>query len=196
MTAPHAEEPRVTPLPPGEWPEEMGAALAPLRPAHSRHPLPSRAPGRPKGLNVLGLLARYPALAQAFNTFNSHVLFGTALSPRQRELLVLRVAAVRQSAYEWRQHVVLAGDVGLRAEEVARIGVGPSAPGWSALDGAMLRAVDELLAEATVSDATWAVLEAELDVEQLMDLVFTVGTYETLAMVLRAFRVPLDDDLV
>ena len=56
-----------------------------------------------------------PELAQAYHTFNGHVLFGTTLSTRQRELLVLRVAAVRQCAYEWNQHVVLAGDAGLTA---------------------------------------------------------------------------------
>ncbi len=62
---------------------------------------------------MLGMLARYPALAQAFNTFNGHILFATSLSPRQREMLVLRVAAVRQAIYEWKQHVVLAADAGL-----------------------------------------------------------------------------------
>ena len=187
---------RITPLPPGEWPDEMRAALAAIRPPNPRHPLPSREPGRPKGLNVLGMLARYPALAQAFNTFNGHILFATALSPRQRELLVLRVAAVRQAIYEWKQHVVLAADAGITPEEVTRVEEGPDAAGWSPLDAAMLRAVDELVRDAMVSDATWEVLAGELDVEQLMDLVFTVGAYDALAMAFRSFAIPLDDDLV
>ena len=59
----------------------------------------------------------------------------------------------------------------------------------------MVRAVDELVADALISDATWAVLAAELDVQQLMDLVFTVGAYDLLAMAFRSFGVPLDDDL-
>ncbi len=79
---------------------------------------PSRDPGRPKGLNALGTLAHHPELARAFHTFNGHILFATSLSPRQRELLVLRVAAVRRSVYEWRQHVLLAADAGITAEEV------------------------------------------------------------------------------
>lgn len=191
-----ADRPRITPLPPGEWPEEMRAALAAIRPANPRHPFPSRDPGRPKGLNVLGMLARHPALAQAFNTFNGHILFSTTLSPRQREMLVLRVAAVREAAYEWKQHVVLAADAGLTPKEVAWIEEGPSAPGWSPLDAALMSAVDELLRSATVTDATWEVLAAELDVEQLMDLVFTVGAYDALAMAFRSFGIPLDDDLV
>jgi alkylhydroperoxidase family enzyme len=173
----------------------MQDALAALRPPNPRHPFPSREPGRPKGLNALGTLAHHPELARAFNTFNGHILFASTLSPRQRELLVLRVAAVRDAAYEWRQHVVLASDAGITDEEVDRIAEGPDAPGWSAVDRAMVSAVDELLGDATVAPGTWETLSAELEVEQLMDLVFTVGAYDALAMVFRTFGVPLDDDL-
>lgn len=186
---------RIPPLPPGQWPEEMKGALAALRPPNPRHDMPRRE-GRPKGLNVLGTLAQHPELARAFHTFNGHVLFATTLSPRQRELLVLRVATVRRSAYEWAQHAVLAGDVGLSHNEVDRIAEGPEAPGWSPLDRAMLRAVDELVGEGEIADATWEALAAELDVRQLMDLVFTVGAYEILALALRSFGVELDADLL
>lgn len=187
--------PRIPPLPPGEWPPEMKDALAALRPANPRHPFPSRREGRPKGLNVLGTLAQHPELAKAFHTFNGYILFASTLSPRQRELLVLRVAAVRGSAYEWEQHAVLARDTGLEDDEVARIAEGPDAPGWPPLDAAMVRAVDELIGEGAIADATWTALAGELDEQQLMDLVFTVGAYEVLAMALRSFDVELDDDL-
>ena len=60
----------------------------------------------------------------------------------------------------------------------------------------MITAVDELLRDAMITDATWDVLAAELDVEQLMDLVFTVGAYDALAMAFRSFAIPLDDDLL
>ena len=32
--------PRIVPLPPDEWPAEMGEAIAALRPPNPRHPLP------------------------------------------------------------------------------------------------------------------------------------------------------------
>jgi len=59
----------------------------------------------------------------------------------------------------------------------------------------MLRAVDELVGDAKVADETWAVLAAALDEQQLMDLVFTVGAYDLLAMAMRSFAVELDADL-
>lgn len=188
--------PRLPPLAPAEWPGEMKEALAALLPAHPRHPLPPREPGRPKGLNALGTLARHPELTRAFHTFNGHVLFGSTLSPRQRELLVLRVAHRRRSDYEWAQHVRLAGDAGLSDGEIERIAEGPDAPGWDPLEGAMVRAADELVDDACITDATWAALAAGLGEHELMDLVFTVGAYDLLAMAFRSFGVELDADLV
>ena len=186
---------RIQPLLPEQWPDQMREALAALRPPDPRHPLPPRRDDRPKALNALGTVARHPQLARAFHTFNGHVLFGSTLSPRQRELLVLRVAAVRGSDYEWAQHAFLARDAGLGDDDIARIAVGPEASGWSSLHRAMVRAVDELVSDALISDSTWSALAGELDEQQLMDLVFTVGAYEVLAMAFRSFGVELDADL-
>lgn len=186
---------RLAPLPPGEWPAAMREALAALVPADARHPVPERRDDRPKGLNLLGVFAHHPALARAYNTFNGHVLFATTLTPRQRELLVLRVGALRGAEYEWVQHKVIATDLGMPDDEIARVAEGPDAPGWSSLDAALLRAVDELVADARIADGTYATLAAELDEQQLLDLVFTVGAYDLLSMVMRSFDIPLDGDL-
>jgi alkylhydroperoxidase family enzyme len=185
---------RVDPLPPREWPDQMREALAPLRPpdAASR---PTSDEGRPKGLNILGTLAHHPELARAYNVFNGHVLFGTTLTDRQRELLILRVAALRRSDYEWRQHVVLADDIGITGKEREAVLEGPGAPSWDERERALLRAVDDLVDGAVVSDEAWTVLSDWLTTEQLMDLVFTVGAYDLLAMAFGAFQIAVDDDL-
>ena len=51
------------------------------------------------------------------------------------------------------------------------------------------------MGDACLSDGTWTALAAELDTQQLMDVVFTVGAYDLLAMAFRTFGVELDDDL-
>jgi alkylhydroperoxidase family enzyme len=188
-------EPRIAPLPREEWTEEVGHAIAALLPPGAERPVRRRTGGS-KGHNVLGTLARHPQLMHAFHTFNGHILFNSTLSPRQRELLILRVAALREAEYEWEQHVVLAAEAGLDEEEIARIADGPEAPEWSATEAAMLWAVDELVSEAMVCTATWQKLACALDEHQLMDLVFTVGAYDLLAMAFRSFGVELDEDLV
>src|SRR4051794_462798 len=101
---------RIDPLPVREWPEAMRDALGALRPANPRHLFPSQDANRPKALNALGTFARHPELARAFNTFNGYVLFASTITPRQRELLVLRVAVLRNCEYERLQHEVLARD--------------------------------------------------------------------------------------
>lgn len=187
---------RIDPLPVRQWPPEMREAMAALRPPNPRHPYPVADDSRPKALNALGTLARHPALARAFHTLNGHLLYATTISPRQRELLVLRVAVLRDAEYERRQHEVVGKvDAGLTDDEIARVAEGPNAPGWSPLDRALLRSVDQLIQGGIVADATWAALSAELDTEQLMDVVFTVGAYETLAFAFRSFGVELDEDL-
>jgi alkylhydroperoxidase family enzyme len=173
----------------------MKDALAALNPPNPRHPFPPRDPSRPKGLNVLGTLAHHTDLATAYHTFNGHLLFATSLTTRQRELLILRVGHIRDAAYEWAQHVVIAGDVGISPEEIEQVKAGPGADGWTPFEAALLTAVDELVADARIGDATYATLAAELDTKQLMDVVFTVGAYDVLAMAMRTFDVELDDDL-
>lgn len=185
------ETPRLPPLPPREWSKAAGESLAPLLPPTGR---PKGGKG-PKGLNALGVLARYPEMALAYNTFSGQVMYGSTLSARHRELLVLRVAARRDAEYEWRQHVASAGDNGVDPDQVARVRVGPDAPEWSSVERALLRAVDELLDDACIGDDTWSTLAKTLDERALMDVVFTVGAYTVLAMALKSFGVPLDDDL-
>jgi alkylhydroperoxidase family enzyme len=186
--------PRITPVPRDEWNEEIGAAIAALLPAGAQRP-PRRKPGDTRGHNVLGTLARHPRLMHSYHVFNGHILFSSSLSPRQRELLILRVANRRDAEYEWVQHVILAAEAGLDDDEIQRAAEGPDASGWSTDDAALVRAVDELVDDARITDATWATLARTLDEHQLMDLVFTVGAYDLLAMAFRSFGVELDEDV-
>jgi len=156
----------------------------------------AKEPGAPRVANVLALLARYPALAKAFLTFNKHLLSSSTLPGRVRELVILRISWLRRAEYEWAQHAFLAEKrAGVPRQEIEAVKEGANASVWSPLEAAILRAVDELSADAFVSDATWEVLSAGLDQRQLMDLVFTVGAYDLLAMAFNTFGLELDPGL-
>jgi alkylhydroperoxidase family enzyme len=185
---------RIEPLPIADWPKEMRAALAALLPPEARHPRPTQE-NRPAAHNTLGTFAHHPALARAYFTFNGHVLLATTLTERQRELIIMRVAAVRTSGYEWAQHLFMARDAGLTDEEIGRIAYGPDAPFWSDLDAALLRAVDELISDGAISDRTWRTLRTDLDTRQLLDVIFTVNAYDGLARLFRSLDLELDDDI-
>ena len=124
---------------------------------------------------MMNSFAHHPDLAQAFFGFNGHMLYGTTLSLRQRELLVLRVAAVRESQYLWAHHIVYQADAGLTDYEISAIAFGPGAPFLDPLDRALLRGVDELIRDGTISDDNWAVLAEKLTTQQILDVIFTSG---------------------
>ena len=144
--------------------------------------------------NVFKVLAHHPKLLKRWTPFAGHVLGKQTLPFRDRELLILRIGWLNQAEYEWAQHVEIAKRAGITAEEIERVKRGPGA-GWSAHEGALIQAVDDLYENSVVSDQTWGTLAASLSIEQLMDLVFTVGQYNLVSWALNSFGVPLDDFL-
>lgn len=145
-------------------------------------------------LNIFRTLAHHPALMKRWLVFGNHVLAKSTLPPRERELVILRIGWLCRAGYEWGQHVQIGLDAGLTQDEIDRIPAGSKADGWSEQDLALLDATDELHADAFVSDETWARL-AELDTQQRMDLVFTVGQYNLVSMALNTFGVQAEPGL-
>jgi alkylhydroperoxidase family enzyme len=173
---------RVPPLPADEWDDAVDHALSSL-PPERRNPSASG--------NLLATLVRHPKLTRAFLRFNNHLLYSSTLSPRLRELAVLRVAHRTHSEYEWRHHVRMGLEAGLTDQVIEDLQRGEAADD---LDRAILHAVDELQDKAVVSDETWAVLSEHLDERQCMDLVFTIGCYGALAMAINTFGVEPDSE--
>ena len=185
--------PRISPIPFKDWPVELTAGIPAIE-----APTPTNDPPRKeatqRGRNALGTLAHHPALAKAWLQFTAQVLRATTLTERHRELLILRVAVVRNSDYQWVEHVPIARRSGLDDDAIARIAYGPRAPYWDSLDEALLCSVDELIADGVISAPTWAVLVQHFDAQQLLDVVFTVGAYETNSWMARSFDLDLDGD--
>lgn len=173
---------RVPPLPAEEWDEAVDQALATMPPERRNPELAG---------NLLATMVRHPELTRAFLRFNFHLLYKSTLSPRLRELTVLRVAHLTGCEYEWRHHVRMGRREGLTDEVIDALQRGDAC---DELDRAVLRAVDELQDKATVSDETWALLSEHLEERQLMDLVFTIGCYGALAMAINTFGVEPDSE--
>ncbi len=134
---------------------------------------------------VLGLLAHHPTLAAGWLAHNGALLDHGVLDARVRELLVLAVVQRTQSAYMWNEHVVSGRAAKITDDELGRLEQGDR-DGWSDLDATLLRAVDELVDGFTVGDATWKSLADHLDEQSLVELLFVVGTYTCLAMVMNS----------
>jgi 4-carboxymuconolactone decarboxylase len=169
---------RLPPLPAEQWDDEVRAALAGMMPRARQNPADAG--------NALATLVRHPALTKAFLSLSIHVLFRSTLPARLRELAVLRVAYRRDCEYESAHHVEMAAEIGISPEDVAAAQRGEAA---DEVEQAVLRAVDELDDKSAITDSTWATLETQLDERQLMDLIFTIGTYNTMAVAYNTFGV-------
>lgn len=142
--------------------------------------------------NVLNVMGNHPELGKVYNIWGKHLLMGNTLPARTLEIIILRIAVRANSAYEWHNHVGYGMNAGLSLEEIAAIRDYPEGGEWSAVDGAVIAAVDELMTGGNITDATWKMLSGEYDTKQMMDLVFTIGHYVMTSWALSAFGVGIE----
>lgn len=142
--------------------------------------------------NVFLVLGRHRRLFLGWLHFAGRLMPGGRLPRRETELVILRVAHLRQCAYELEQHRRLAARARITDAEIERVLAGPTAPGWSARERALLAAVDELHASCDLGDDTWQALREHLDERAAIELVMLAAHYEMLATAITTLRVPLD----
>lgn len=182
--------PRIPPLSPADWNEEQSALLG-----IDISDLQSKIGHEGKVFNVLKTLVRYPALLKAWLGFANHILFNSSLSPRDREIVILRIGWLCQSGYEFGQHILMGMDAGLGEDEIKAIAEGSTAANWSSAERVLISATDELHGDAFVGDTTYAELEKHFSENQILDMVFTVGQYNMVSMALNTAGVQLDDGI-
>ncbi len=176
------DSPRVLPVAEPDWSEAQRDVMKPFV-----------AQGRV--FNVFATLLNHPDLFRRWLVFANHILGKSTLSLRDREILILRIGHLAGCGYEWAQHVGIARQAGMTDDEIRAAREGADADCWDAKEKALLLATDELKADTHLSDATWAALSAHYDTKQIMDVVFTVGQYNMLAMALNSLGVQLDEGL-
>ncbi len=149
---------------------------------------------RPDGtvLNIFATLANHPDLTRRWLVFGNHVLAKSTLTPRVREIAILRVGWLCGSDYEWGQHVLISRELGITDTEIDRLKDDLVAADWSESEACVIRAADDLHHHHEISDSTWQALREHYDEQQCMDIVFTVGQYTLVSMALNSFGVPRD----
>ena len=169
---------RLTPLPDADWDDRCRSALASLIPAE-------RANAHGAG-NVLATLLHHPDLTGAYLPFNTYLLRDSTLSPRVREVALLRVVQHGNCEYLWSHHIPIAARAGLSPDDIDAIRSGNCLDRY---DQMVIQAVDDLTAESTIAQTTWEELGHVFTDQQRMDLVFTIGGYLLLAMAVNTFGV-------
>ena len=137
-------------------------------------------------------LGRHRGLFRGWLMFAGRMMPRGRLPRRETELVILRVAHLRGSKYEFEHHVRLGRKAGLREPDFERVVDGPEADGWSQRERILLTAADELDRDRTLSDATWTSLRAHLDERECIEFCMLVGHYEMLATFIDALRIQPD----
>ena len=182
--------PRIPPIEPAEWTEEQSQALGmDIKELQASIGSPDTV------FNIVKTLIRYPDLFKAWLGFANHVMFNSSLAPRDREIVILRIGWLCQSGYEFGQHIVIGRDAGLNDGEIKAIAEGDSAPNWSEAERALIKATDELHADAFIGDATFGELQEYFDEKQILDIIFAVGQYNMVSMALNTTGVQLDEGI-
>jgi AhpD family alkylhydroperoxidase len=157
--------------------------------------LVARLTGRRFGLRPIGLflvLGRHRPLFRTWLPFSARLLRGTTLRRREVELVILRVALLRDCAYELDHHHRLGRRVGLDERDLADLRIGSTAPNWPDRERALLAAVEELHHDRDLTDETWTTLREHFPERAAIEVCLLAGHYELLATTITALRIPLD----
>ena len=172
-------EPRITPLPEDEWTAEQLALV-------------EKYSSQTRIGNGFRTMLRVPELVEAVMPFVLFTPSDSTLSPRHRELLILRTAWLCQASSIWADHAPLARTVGITPLELESIAKGPNAEGWDPFESSLLSLADELFRHSSVQNVTWTELADRYDLYNLFDAVMVVNEYTLLGMLYNSWGVQPD----
>ncbi|RMI30803.1 carboxymuconolactone decarboxylase family protein [Nocardia stercoris] len=151
----------------------------------------SRAAGT-SDVHLFSTLGRTGGLFRGWLHYSGKLMPGGRLSRYESELVILRVAHLRQCEYETQHHIRLGRRAGVTAEILERLRQGPDAPGWSPKERALLTAVDAIVTTRDLDDATWSALAEHYDEARLIEIVLLANQYEGLASTITTLRIESD----
>lgn len=181
-------DPLLTPPAAEEWGDDEYAAVAALF-GIAADDVPRAGSGDPRDplkFDILGVLVRHPGMAQKFLAYNGFLLQRGELPVRLRELVVLRLAHARRSAFFWAEHHRVATSGGVPAADIDRLTRGNDE--FDGADRLVLEATDEMLADARIQPTTWNRLVEQLGTHQAMEVIFVFGAYALLATAMETWQ--------
>jgi 4-carboxymuconolactone decarboxylase len=137
-------------------------------------------------LNIFRLLANANTVFGPYMRYGLALLRDTTVDPVVREQAILRVAALTPGAeYEWVQHEAIGRAVGMTGEQIEACRTG-------AADDVVLRFTEEVVRDASPSDATFAAMTERFSAQEIVELLLVIGQYMGLARVMATARIDMD----
>jgi len=142
--------------------------------------------------NVYRTLANSPKLLVRTVALVEGLWREVKVSRLLQELIILRVAQLSRSDYEWGRHRMLARRLGLPEDQVHDLANWPSSPRFSESERAALAFADSLAQAGTVPDAAAAELAKHFGADEVVEIAMTAAFYSGLARYLASIQVELE----
>jgi 4-carboxymuconolactone decarboxylase len=144
-------------------------------------------------INVIRMVAgASPGVFDGFGQFSASFYGPSKLSPKLREIAILRVGYLSGSLYETYQHEALARHVGHGDAQIAAIKKGGSQPALNPIEQAVLDFTDDVVLNVRASDATLGNVKRHLSSQEIIDLILVIGLYMAISRLLETTGVELD----
>ncbi len=144
-------------------------------------------------INIMRMVANASeSIFVGFGQFSAGFYQSSALDPILREVAILRVGYLSNSAYEVFHHEGLGRQIGLSDAQIAAIKAGRADAALTDAQAAVMAFADDVIINVRAGDATLAAARAHLSDRALVDLILVIGLYMTVSRLLETTGVELD----
>lgn len=147
----------------------------------------------PVSLNVFRMMAHAETCFRPLVRLGTAILAEQQLSPKLRELAILRVARLSRAPYEWTQHVPIGKATGLTDAQIAALERDEATSAcFDADERLVLDFTTEVVRDVRASDETLARAAERFGAREVVELVLAVGYYMMIARLLETTGVDLE----
>lgn len=137
------------------------------------------------------MMLRSPVMGDYAQELGAQVRFNSTLPAPLREMAILMSARHWTAHYEWSSHKAIALEAGLSPAIIAAIAAGQRPSMLTAAEAALYDFCAELLEQKHVGDATLAAATAAFGEQGTVEIIFTLGYYGLVSMLLNVDEHPL-----
>ncbi len=151
----------------------------------------SRASGT-RDAHLFSTLGQTRGLFRGWLHYSGKLMPGGKLTRYESEIVIIRVAHLRNCQYEMDHHIRLGRKAGVTAEILERVRSGSTADGWTPKERALLTAVEQVVATKNIDDSAWAALAEHCDERRLIEICLLISQYDGLATTIGTLRIDRD----
>ena len=143
--------------------------------------------------NLYRVLAHSPEMFRAWLDFAWPLRNKATTTRRMRELMILEVARITGSAYEWAHHERMALEAGVTSVELEALKQGEIADSISRAERAAIDIAADIAVGPGMTRETFLTLEPHFTTGEAVELVMTASFYVCVARVLVSFDIELEE---